>query len=191
MSNQRHSDHSANSKGVRRSGPGVGDNDHVRFVLYLTSSCTKPAADACRQVDSHLGLSFWAAGAFSHSLGLPHSVATGFQKQACRRSQADPLLTEGLIYQWEVCHYHSVGRACGIDLWWPTWKILSATTMETRLTPVLLVFNYFFFKPWHVANVIWLSQPGIKPAPLHWKHGVLTTGPPGKFQHLSFHFFFF
>ena len=23
--------------------------------------------------------------------------------------------------------------------------------------------------------------PGIKPGPLHWEHGALPTGPPGKF----------
>ena len=25
-----------------------------------------------------------------------------------------------------------------------------------------------------------VPQPGIEPVPLHWEHGVLTTGPPGK-----------
>ena len=25
-----------------------------------------------------------------------------------------------------------------------------------------------------------VPQPGIEPRPLHWEHGVLTTGPPGK-----------
>ena len=25
-----------------------------------------------------------------------------------------------------------------------------------------------------------LPRPGIEPVPLQWKHGVLTTGPPGK-----------
>ena len=28
-----------------------------------------------------------------------------------------------------------------------------------------------------------VSGPGIEPSPLHWKPGVLATGPPGKFPH--------
>jgi len=30
------------------------------------------------------------------------------------------------------------------------------------------------------AHVAYVHQPGIELMPLHWKHGVLTTGPPGK-----------
>ena len=33
---------------------------------------------------------------------------------------------------------------------------------------------------WHVACSILAPWPGIKPAPLQWKRGVLTSGPPGK-----------
>ena len=32
----------------------------------------------------------------------------------------------------------------------------------------------------HVARGILVAQPRIKPMPLHWKHRVLTTEPPGK-----------
>ena len=37
---------------------------------------------------------------------------------------------------------------------------------------------FFFFC--HTACGILIPQPGIKPCPLYWNHGVLTTGPPGK-----------
>ena len=36
----------------------------------------------------------------------------------------------------------------------------------------------FFFFPCHMACGILVPQQGIEP--LHWKHTVLTTGPPGK-----------
>ena len=32
----------------------------------------------------------------------------------------------------------------------------------------------------HVGS--YLPDQGLNPCPLHWKYGVLTTGPPGKFQ---------
>ena len=38
----------------------------------------------------------------------------------------------------------------------------------------------FIFGLWHVACGILVPQPVIEPVPLHWKHGVLTTGPAGK-----------
>ena len=36
----------------------------------------------------------------------------------------------------------------------------------------------------HAACRILVPQPGIEPHPLHWKHRVLITGPPGK-SHLT------
>ena len=38
-------------------------------------------------------------------------------------------------------------------------------------------FFFFFFLAACGISVPW---PGVDPCPLHWKHGVLTTGPPGK-----------
>ena len=38
--------------------------------------------------------------------------------------------------------------------------------------------SFFFF--FLAACGILVPWPGIDPCPLHWKHGVLTTGPPGK-----------
>ena len=37
----------------------------------------------------------------------------------------------------------------------------------------------FFFFGWEACRIL-ASGPGIKPAPLHWKHEVLTTGLPGR-----------
>ena len=43
--------------------------------------------------------------------------------------------------------------------------------------------NFLFFfgcTVWHVGS--YFPDQGLNPRPLHWKHGVLTTGPPGKSQ---------
>ena len=34
--------------------------------------------------------------------------------------------------------------------------------------------------PRYAACGILVPRPGMEPVPLQWKHGVLTTGPPGK-----------
>ena len=39
---------------------------------------------------------------------------------------------------------------------------------------------FFFFLPCCTACEILIPQPGIEPMTLQWKHGVLTTGLPGK-----------
>ena len=39
--------------------------------------------------------------------------------------------------------------------------------------------HFFFFLPPCAAYGILVSPPGIKHSPLHWKHRVLTNGPPG------------
>ena len=51
--------------------------------------------------------------------------------------------------------------------------------------------TFFFFWLCHTACGILVPQPGIKPPPLNWKHGVLTTGPPGKSQVFNFYINFF
>ena len=47
------------------------------------------------------------------------------------------------------------------------------------------IFIFFCFWPRCIARS-WFPDQGSNPHPLHWKHGVLTTGPPGKFP--IFHF---
>ena len=37
---------------------------------------------------------------------------------------------------------------------------------------------FFFFWPQHVGSQF--PNQELNPSPLHWKHGVLSTGPPGK-----------
>ena len=44
---------------------------------------------------------------------------------------------------------------------------------------ILINLDFFFFFC-HTMRHADLPQPGIKPVPLHWEQGVLTTGPPGK-----------
>ena len=47
-------------------------------------------------------------------------------------------------------------------------------------------FNFLLFWPGRAARRILVPQLGIKPVPLHWKRGVLATGPPGKFPASTF-----
>lgn len=98
------------------------------------------AADAAHRVDPQS----W--GYLSEHLG-PSPTAWGFlavwQPGSKSKLAGDPRLTHfpgggtvGLVYQWE-CVTITLYEG-------PAWKIVSATPMETRLTPVLLVFNCFF-----------------------------------------------
>ena len=45
---------------------------------------------------------------------------------------------------------------------------------------------FIIFWSHYAACRIFVPQRGIKPVPLQWKIGVLTTGPPGKSLHLLF-----
>ena len=59
--------------------------------------------------------------------------------------------------------------------------VSSFTCSWKRYTPLLLEYsNSFFFGCALVAFGILALWPGIEPTPLHWKHGVITTEPPGK-----------
>ena len=51
---------------------------------------------------------------------------------------------------------------------------------------MLFFFFSFFFWLHHTACGILVPQPGIEPVPLQWKHGILTTGPPGNSQPYTF-----
>lgn len=52
-------------------------------------------------------------------------------------------------------------------------------------------FLFFFFglAPWHVGMLF--PNQGLNPHKLHWKRGVLTTGPPGKSHTFCIFFFFY
>ena len=63
---------------------------------------------------------------------------------------------------------------------------LAATLFEMTASP-LLAGIFLFFGPCPVAHGIFVPQPGMETRPPEWKHGVLTTGPPGKPQ--DFYFF--
>ena len=61
---------------------------------------------------------------------------------------------------------------------------------------VIIANSLFFFC--HTTQHMELLWPGIEPIISQWKHGVLTTGPPGKFYNWKFflspsppHFLFF
>ena len=55
--------------------------------------------------------------------------------------------------------------------WW--WGGVAKSCLFKFGYTVLFVKLFFFF-------LIWFHQ-GSNPGPLHWKHGVLATRPPGKF----------
>ena len=60
------------------------------------------------------------------------------------------------------------------------WKGMSSPLLEAYKPDDS--FFFFFFGRAALARGILVPQPGIEPMPLHWKCGVLITGPPGKFQ---------
>ena len=57
-------------------------------------------------------------------------------------------------------------------------RIQPSITCELTRFFSLIYYYYFGHTTWHVGSQF-LDQ-GLKPCPLHWGHGVLTTGPPGK-----------
>ena len=48
---------------------------------------------------------------------------------------------------------------------------------------------YLGHTTWRVGS--WFPDQGLNPCPLPWRHGVPTTGPPGKALSLVFLFIFF
>jgi hypothetical protein len=65
---------------------------------------------------------------------------------------------------------------------------LAATLFEMTASPLLAGFFFFLFLDhalWHMGSLFLIQ--GWNPGPLQWKHGVLTSGPPGKPQ--DFYFF--
>ena len=85
-------------------------------------------------------------------------------------------------------------------MWLPRWlkSTIHSTNSYSALTapeagtgdtasviPTFLKLTHIFIWLHHAAYMILVLQLGNKPTPLQWKHGVLTTGLPGKF--LSFH----
>ena len=55
------------------------------------------------------------------------------------------------------------------------WESLGNKTLHLKS------FLFLLFWLCSVARGILFPDQGLTPCPLHWKHGVLTTGPPGKF----------
>ena len=62
----------------------------------------------------------------------------------------------------------------------------SRASQSTRLRPLCYIATshhcpHLFFEFWlhRAACGILVPRQGIKPRPLHWKHSILTTGPPG------------
>jgi len=45
---------------------------------------------------------------------------------------------------------------------------------------IVLIHLFLFFLLWLSHVACGLHDQGSNPCPLHWKHGLLTTGPPGK-----------
>ena len=57
----------------------------------------------------------------------------------------------------------------------PSFHILSSICLG-----FLIIFNFYFSWLCHTACRILIPSPGTTVSSLQWKHGVLTTGPPGK-----------
>ena len=52
----------------------------------------------------------------------------------------------------------------------------------------MFVYLFICYTARHVGS--WFPNQGSNPCPMHWEHGVLTTGPPGKSLCVVFFFFF-
>ena len=60
------------------------------------------------------------------------------------------------------------------------WQMLSAWFVSSTTPRETARSHLYLFIYLATACEILVPQPEIKPMPLQWKHGVLTTGPPGK-----------
>ena len=88
----------------------------------------------------------------------------------------------------------STTALCKVEICTPTADVLNpespclATVLSLcgSFTPISYI--SFFFPLWqhHLAWGILVAWPGIKPCPLKWKHGVLTTGLLGSSLHQLF-----
>ena len=78
-------------------------------------------------------------------------------------------------------------------LFFTSYSLTSAPTPSLKIPNLLIQWSLFFpFLCWVLRIFFWLRHcavrgilvpwPGIEPAPTDWKHGVLTTGSPGKSQ---------
>ena len=78
--------------------------------------------------------------------------------------------------------HQGVLLADGLQLLSPIGMALGARTCLLQgPTPSQGVLFFFFpFWPYYLACGILVPQAGIEPMPPQWKHGALTTGPPGK-----------
>ena len=66
---------------------------------------------------------------------------------------------------------------------------LSVLEMKTHnpMFPSCFICHFFFFLLHCTACGILVPNQGLlNPCPLQWRHGVLATGPPGKFPFLLF-----
>ena len=72
-----------------------------------------------------------------------------------------------------VLHLQSVDRSGGFSPGDTAWSV------SFSLWQLLLLF-FFFFWQCHVAYGTVFAEQGSNPSSLHWEHGVLSTGPPGK-----------
>ena len=60
-------------------------------------------------------------------------------------------------------------------------SFLPKKSQGNSTTSIKILSNFFFWPAsWHAGSQ--LFKQGSKPCPLHWKHGVLTTGLPGNFH---------
>ena len=92
----------------------------------------------------------------------------------------------------EVRHTHVTTLRVRVRLWKNTSDATPLARFWSRLLFLLIFFNPCFFfllflKFLLLGHIMqhagsWFPEQGSRPHPLHWNHGVLTTGLPGKVQ---------
>ena len=138
-------------------GPSPGDSHSVgpgRCLLEASVRCQCPPPPHRPQPtgDSQLCLGLRTTGKAGASLLLGHPAV---------RTEAD---RKGMVPLWSKC------LGC-------------AQSLIHSSVPLTMYFGHFFFflfghAVWHVGSEF--PDQGSNPCPLQWKHGVPTTGLPGK-----------
>ena len=82
-----------------------------------------------------------------------------------------------------VCFKMDGGRLFGV-LFFKKYSEIFSTLSHPHHQNVLIFYSFFFFFGCSMCHVgSQLPNQGSNPYPLHWKHGVLPTGLPGKAQY--------
>ena len=87
------------------------------------------------------------------------------------------------LFPFSIMAADSLGLSSDHLCW--NWNFLCRNSPPLWKLSKIVVFTCFcsytfFFWLYHMACGVLVFRPGMGPMPLHWKHGIITTGLPGK-----------